>query len=418
MKAENTSHVLAIIPARGGSKGIPHKNISLLAGKPLLAHSIIHARQSPSVTRIVVSTDDKEIARVAQEWQAEVVWRPREISGDTASSESALIHTLEHLKATENYVPNLIVFLQATSPLRSPNDIEAAIRTLQREYAESLFSACVRHGFFWCKTSEGVHPINYDPLCRPQRQDLKESYLEENGSLYVLKPWVLQRFKSRLGGKVAVHLMDPLDSFQIDAPADIELTERILASRANRVVTPNLSVVRLLVLDFDGVLTDNRVLVDEDGKEAVWCHRGDSLGLATLRQSGIVVLVLSKERNAVVGARCRKLGVHCVRGCDDKLTVLKEFASAHEIHASEVAYVGNDVNDLDCMRWVGMPIAVADATEAVRRQAMWITLERGGRGAVREVAEWVLQGVGMQKLARVCPSDLRAMSGTGRQSAA
>ena len=122
--------VLAIIPARGGSKGIPRKNVRPLLGRPLLAHSIEHARQAPSVTRVVVSTDDAEIAAVARRFGAEVVDRPAEISGDAASSESALLHVLDHLRDAEGYEPDLVVFLQATSPLRRPGDVQGAIETL------------------------------------------------------------------------------------------------------------------------------------------------------------------------------------------------------------------------------------------------------------------------------------------------
>src|SRR5262245_16604424 len=141
--------MIAVIPARGGSKGIPRKNVKLLAGKPLLAHPILHAKHAPAVTRIVVSTDDEEIVAVSREWGAEVVPRPPEISGDRASSESALLHTLDYLKRKEGYEPNLVLFLQATSPLRAPHDIPRAIGTLKREGADSLFSACRVEGFTW-----------------------------------------------------------------------------------------------------------------------------------------------------------------------------------------------------------------------------------------------------------------------------
>lgn len=229
--------VLAIIPARGGSKGIPYKNIALLAGKSLLAWSIESARQAPSMTRVVVSTDDKRIAVIAKQYRAEVVWRPADISVDTASSESALLHALNELKTNENWEPDLVVFLQATSPLRRPNDVQSAIETLQREQADSLFSACHVEGFTWRRPLKGpgggVQPVNYDPTHRLRRQELTEEILEENGSIYVFKPWVLRQFNSRLGGKISVYPMDRLDSFQIDTPADLKLLESLIAMRSN-----------------------------------------------------------------------------------------------------------------------------------------------------------------------------------------
>ena len=151
-----------------------------------------------------------------------------------------------------------------------------------------------------------------------------------------------------------------------------------------------LGEVRLLVLDFDGVMTDNRVLVDEDGRESVWCHRGDGWGIARLRESGLEIVVLSTERNGVVAARCRKLRVACVHGSDDKLADLERLVAERGLDAPGVAYVGNDVNDLGCLGWVGVPIAVADSEPEVLAVARLVTLRRGGYGAVREVADWLL----------------------------
>src|SRR5262245_3409200 len=174
---EPRSEILALIPARGGSKGIPRKNVVPVAGKPLLAYSIEQARQTEEVTRVIVSTDDAEIAAVAREHGAEVITRPAEISGDTASSESALAHALRHLGDAEGYEPDLVVLLQATSPLRQPNDIHEAIETLKREQADSLFSAYVLHGFTWRldRVDCGrLSPVSYDYRHRPRRQDCPE----------------------------------------------------------------------------------------------------------------------------------------------------------------------------------------------------------------------------------------------------
>jgi N-acylneuraminate cytidylyltransferase len=381
---------LVIIPARGGSRGVPRKNIQFLAGKPLLAYSIEAAQQTPSVSRVIISTDDPEIAGVARRYDAEVTWRPEELSGDTATSESALLHTLEHLRETESYEPDLVVFLQATSPLRQDDDIKNAIKTLLVEKADSLFSACAVEGFLWRSSAEGNLPINYDSECRPRRQERDETILEENGSIYVFRPWVLRECRSRLGGKIAVYPMDRMDSFQVDNPDDLILMEHLLTVRSNSSRTSALADVELLVLDFDGVLTDNRVMVDQEGKEAVWCDRGDGWGIATLKDAGIDVLVISTEKNPVVSARCRKLEIECCQGCDDKLSMLQAQARRRSLGPEYVAYVGNDLNDVGCMRWVGFPIAVANAAPELRPVAQFITARRGGEGAVREVADWLL----------------------------
>ncbi len=145
--------------------------------------------------------------------------------------------------------------------------------------------------------------------------------------------------------------------------------------------------MKLFVLDFDGVLTDNRVLVGQDGQESVLCHRGDGLGIEKLRGAGVAVVVLSKERNPVVAARCKKLGIECLQGEDDKLPTLQALARRKGLEAAQVAYVGNDVNDLECLSWVGTPIAVADSEPEVLRVADWVTTKIGGHGAVREVCD-------------------------------
>lgn len=155
----------------------------------------------------------------------------------------------------------------------------------------------------------------------------------------------------------------------------------------------NLSQVKLLILDFDGVLTDNRVLVSQDGTESVWCNRGDGWGIARLKEKGIEILVLSTELNQVVRARCQKLGIDCIHGCDDKLAALKQILAERSLERENVAYIGNDVNDLACMSYVGIPIAVADAVPEIKNVARIITKNRGGYGAVREFADLILKAL-------------------------
>lgn len=161
-------------------------------------------------------------------------------------------------------------------------------------------------------------------------------------------------------------------------------------------LTTNLSRVKLLILDFDGVLTDNRVLVSQDGAEAVWCNRGDGWGIARLKEQGIEVLVLSTEPNPVVRARCQKLNIDCIHGCNNKLAALKKLLVERSLEPKEVAYVGNDVNDLAAMSHVGIPISVADAVPEIINIACITTSNKGGHGAVREVADLILEAIATQ----------------------
>lgn len=221
--------VLTIIPARGRSKGIPRKNIQPLAGKPLLAHSIEQARSARLVNRVVVSTDDAEIATISRQYGAEVIQRPSAISGDAASSESALQHAIEYLQQTESYTPDLIVFLQATSPIRLPADIDGAVEKLVEAGADSVFSACPEHFTGrWRIEDSGARPVNFDPERRPRRQEYPVEY-SENGSIYVFRPRVLLEGGSRMGGRIGIYPMPAWRSFQIDTPEDFTLMEELYA---------------------------------------------------------------------------------------------------------------------------------------------------------------------------------------------
>jgi N-acylneuraminate cytidylyltransferase len=221
---------VTIIPARGGSKGIPRKNLIDVGGKPLIAHTIEHARSAPSVQRVIVSTDDDEIARVAAIFGAEVIRRPTEISGDTARSEAAIVHVLDELSRREQYEADLVVFLQATSPLRRPQDVQAAIDLLVCEHADSLFSACRFDGFLWRREGQRWASVDFDYERRPRRQERPEEIME-NGAIFVFKPWVLQKYDNRLGGKIAAYLMPAVNSLELDHSEDVELIRHLMAGR-------------------------------------------------------------------------------------------------------------------------------------------------------------------------------------------
>lgn len=358
-----------------------------------MVHTIEHARQSSFIQRVIVSTEDPEIASVVSAGGGEVVWRPADLATDTASSESAVSHVLEQLERSEGWKADLVVFLQCTSPIRQKGEIDRAVQKCIDDGADSLFSACKNDKFIWRRDKDGLLPLNYDYKARPREQEFLEEY-RENGSIYVFKPWVLRDLNSRLGGKIAVYEMDYWSSFQIDSREDLELCGWIVERLKRQEQAQSLpNPLRLVVFDFDGVFTDNRVLVSQDGAEAVWCNRGDGLGLSRLQKTGLPVMVLSTEINPVVIARCRKLGIECRQGLDNKLTALKEVLNERDIDPSQVVYVGNDHNDLDCIRFAGCGVAVADAVPEVVDAAGIVLTRQGGRGAVREVCDLILKNV-------------------------
>lgn len=219
--------VVAIIPARGGSKGVFRKNIRLLAGKPLIAHSILDAKEAKLIDKVYVSTDAPEIAEVSRKYGAEAIYRPDELATDTATSESALAHALSEIEKTGVF-PDLVVFLQCTSPIRTGADIDGAIRQLKAENADSLLSVSPSHKFIWEEVNGIAKSVNYDYRHRQRRQDMKPQYVE-NGSIYIFKPWVLKNLGNRLGGKIAMFLMNEVASWEIDSITDFKTVDLLLS---------------------------------------------------------------------------------------------------------------------------------------------------------------------------------------------
>lgn len=219
---------VAVIPARGGSKGIPRKNLIDLCGKPLIAWSVLQARAARVVDSVWVTSDSDEILQVAEQYGARPIKRPPELAGDTASSESAWLHALDAIESSGDRVDRMIG-MQATSPLREPSDIEAALAQFERDNLDSLLSCCEIEDFFMWKMEPNGQPIgvNHDYQKRLRRQVIEKRYLE-NGSFYIFKPELLRQYNNRLGGKVGVYLMAKHKMFQIDSIQDIALCQSIM----------------------------------------------------------------------------------------------------------------------------------------------------------------------------------------------
>ncbi|HVK45472.1 MAG TPA: acylneuraminate cytidylyltransferase [Micropruina sp.] len=381
--------VLAVIPARGGSKGVPGKNLAPVGGVPLVVRVIRAAQASGAVDVVAVSTDDDRIGALAVEAGAVVIRRPDELSGDTASSEAALLHALEWFEATTGRPVELLLMLQCTSPFISPAEVAGCVAAV-RAGADTAFTAAASHGFLWRREASGeAVGVNHDRASRPRRQDREQEFLE-TGAVYAMTATGFRVHRHRFFGSTALVETDPVRVLEIDEPADLERA-RTLAPLLDRPVSmPNRSDIDAVVLDFDGTQTDDSAQVSSDGSEQVRVHRGDGLGIAALRRAGIPVLILSSEVNPVVRARARKLSVPVLQGVADKGAVLRDWCSSEQIDPARVLYAGNDVNDLGCFAVVGWPVAVASAHPAVRDAARLVTSVPGGHGAVREIASWIL----------------------------
>lgn len=403
--------ILALIPARGGSKGIPRKNIRNFAGYPLIAWSIAAAKQSTLVTRVIVSTDDEEIAAVARECGAETPFlRPSELAQDKTTDLPVFEQALQWLEENEGYRPEIVVQLRPTSPIRPRDMVDHSIRIL----LDHPDADCVR----------GVVPAGQNPFKmwrfdgedKPVRQLLEVEGIAEpyNAPRQILPPiyWqtghidairvsTIKKKRSLTGDVIYPLVIDPKYTVDIDNLSDWAKYEA-LANTELEMVKPGLPAaakrsmpekIDLIICDFDGVITDNRVWVDQDGTETVAAYRSDSVRVKDLRAIGIDVMILSSEPNRVVEARARKMGVEAIHGIalDDKGRVMLEVLERKNIKAENVIFIGNDINDLPCFEVAGWSVAVADAYPEVIAAADHVLNKAGGHGALRELCDLILK---------------------------
>jgi YrbI family 3-deoxy-D-manno-octulosonate 8-phosphate phosphatase len=399
--------VLAIIPARGGSKGIPRKNIRPFAGYPLIAYSIAAGLQARTVTRVIVTTDDEEIAKVSQSCGAEILFlRPPELAQDNTLDLPVFQHALNWLAQHEDYHPDVVVHLRPTTPIRPPDLVDHSISLLlAHPEADSVRGITPAHQnpfkmWLWDGDDKPIRPITtvpgIDEPYNSPRQILPTAYTH-TGLIDIIRPTTILELNSMSGRTILPILFDPAYDADLDTIQDWKRAEQRVLHDPLKMVWPGKmprgmpESVRLLVLDFDGVLTDNRVWVDQDGREMVAANRSDSLGVIRLRQAGVETVVISLETNPVVAARCRKMKIPYIQGENDKAAALNRLLRERNVDASEVVYLGNDVNDLPCFPLVGWAVAVADAMPEVARQADFILTRPGGHAAVRELCDMLVE---------------------------
>lgn len=398
--------VLAVVPARGGSKGIPRKNIRDFAGHPLIAYSIEAGLQSQTVTRVIVSTDDEEIASVARRYGAETPFlRPAEYAQDQTLDLPVFQHVLDWLEQNEGYRPEILVQLRPTSPIRPPGLVDQAVRLLldhpEADSVRGVVPAGQNPHKMWRidpQTGRMNALLSVDGIAEPYnapRQALPPVYWQ-TGHIDAIRPHVIRR-ESMSGDVILPVLIDSNYTVDIDNPRDWARSEWLVWNRDFDIVYPGRKRrplperVDLVVFDFDGVMTDNRVWVDETGRESVAAYRSDSIGVRDLRAAGVEVMVLSTEANPVVSARCRKMKIPVLQGQEDKAAALAQILSDRQINPQRVIYVGNDTNDLPCFPMVACAVVVADAQPAAMIQADYVLSRPGGRGAVRELCDLILQ---------------------------
>ncbi len=407
MSAKKRPEVLAIIPARGGSKSIPRKNAQLFAGHPLLAFSVAAGLRAKSVTRVIISTDDEAMAETARQLGAEAPFlRPSELARDDTLDLPVFQHALNWLAKNEGYKPDIVVQLRPTSPLRPPDLVDRAVKTLldhpKADSVRGVVPAGQNPYKMWSLGAGGA----LEPLLKAKgvaepynapRQKLPASYWQ-TGHVDAIRAATILKKGSMSGDVIWPVVIDTRYTVDIDTPNDWRRAEWLAASGELDLVWPGKAPrpfpkqVKMLVMDFDGVLSDNRVWTDETGKESIAANRSDGLGIEMLQQAGgVEIFVISREENPVVARRCEKLGIAYKKGVQSKGDALQELLAEHKIAAEHVVFLGNDTNDLACFPLVGCAVAVADSHPDVLQQADLRLSKRGGHGAVRELCDLILE---------------------------
>lgn len=379
---------LAIIPARGGSVGVPRKNLAKIDGLSLLARTVQAANQSNLVQMVVVSSDCDEILAEASRFGAFPLRRPANLSGNHVTSEDVLVHTLHELTRLGFTLPPITAFLQCTSPFTTALDIDQVIAGLFERSADSSFSAVEDHGFLWSEAEDGIaEGITHDARGpRLPRQLLRKRY-RETGAVYAFRTAAFLSEPSRFCGRTVIVPLSGL-AFEIDTPEDLALARVLSSSKMkHRVVQRNIQIV---FSDFDGVHTDDGVWLDQDGKEAIYCSRADGFAADMLRAAGLELVIVSREQNHVVQQRAKKLRAVVRTGVMNKAAQIEACLHEYGLDWEQAAFIGNDVADVECMRRVGLSGAPSDAHPAALGVANIVTKARGGHGAFREFVEAII----------------------------
>lgn len=379
---------VAFIPVRGGSKSIPLKNIKPICGQPLVYWGLKAANASKYIDKIYVATDSELIRSVVEGFafeRVEVIDRSKESAEDTASTEFAM------LEFAKNYEFDNIILIQATSPLLTTDDIDRGFQIYNDPQCDSVLSVVPQKRFYWKKENNGtINPINYDVYNRPRRQDF-EGLMTENGAFYITSKKQLIKTENRVSGNIMAVEMSEDSYFEIDEPSDWIMIEELM-KKNGMLEVPDLLDIKMFLTDSDGCLTDTGMYYTEFGDEIKKFSALDGMGFKLLREAGMITGIVTGENVELIRRRAKKLNVDILElGVHDKLKVLKDICNQYNISMNEIAYVGDDVNDLDCIKNVGFGCCVNNAMDQVKKHAKYVTKKSGGSGAVREVIDLILK---------------------------
>ncbi len=379
---KETHKVIAFIPARGGSKSIPLKNIRPLCGKPLVCWSIEALERCSSVDEIIVSTDSDAIAETVLGYhyrKVSIFRRTAKNAGDTASTESAMLEYIETERLRDDIC---FMLVQATSPLTQTEHFEEALNMYATESYDSILSCVRQKRFFW--SAEGKS-LNYNFHDRPRRQEF-EGILMENGAFYINSVKNIRYTNNRLSGKIGIYEMPEYTAVEIDEPDDWTILENLMLRHAQK-KNPS-KFIKLFLSDVDGVLTDAGMYYSENGDELKKFNTHDGMAIRLLKEHGIKTGFITSEETKIVENRAKKLQVdYLIQGKNrgGKLVAAQEICRKEKILLSEVAYIGDDINCFELLSSVGLAACPANSVSKIKNIPGIILLsKKGGEGAVRE----------------------------------
>ncbi|UKM65589.1 acylneuraminate cytidylyltransferase [Flavobacteriaceae bacterium GSB9] len=380
--------VIAFIPARGGSKSIPLKNIKYFCGKPLIYWTLKAAHDSKIISKIVVATDDAKIEETVLGFsfsKVSVYRRSDENAQDSSSTESVMLEFLEREEIDKSYT---FLLIQATSPLLTTLDLDIGLEAFKSH--DSILSCVRSKRFFWTERREA---LNYNYKNRPRRQDF-EGLLMENGAFYINSVSNILEYKNRLSGDIGIVEMPEYTAVEIDEEEDWLMAESLMKRFVLKENKPLKCDIKLFVTDVDGVLTDAGMYYSESGDELKKFNTHDGMAFQLLCEQGIKTAIVTSENTKIVENRAKKLKVDYLcqgKKYGGKLEVVMDICKKEKITLSQVAYIGDDINCFELLSNVGIAACPKNALKKIKAIPNMIHLEKkGGEGVVREFVEEIL----------------------------
>jgi N-acylneuraminate cytidylyltransferase len=378
---------IAFVPVRCGSKSIPYKNIKLFSGKPLVYWVLKSLQDTINLDKIILATDCIKIKSICESFNfSKLIFYDRKLENatDLATTESVILEYLKESKLDKN---DLFILVQATSPFTKSKHFEEGINQFYSEKADSLLSCVLTKRFFW---TMDAHPLNYDYISRPRRQDYDGLYLE-NGAFYINTVKGILKYKNRLGGNVSIYRMPEYTSIEIDEPEDWAIAENLFKNNNKDI---NLKKIKLFFSDVDGTITDAGMYYDQLGNELKKFNTHDGKGFELLRDNKIKSGIITSEITDIVKNRAKKLKIdYLYQGATNqgKLNIIKEVCIKENLTLDEVAYIGDDINCKELLEQVGLAACPSDAQNDIKMIPGIIILNKsGGQGAVRELINLII----------------------------